>query len=268
MQTRLASRYTLLLSISALVFAVIVVLTGTSGILNERVSLVVADFGGLAVIGLAAVVVLRTSFGMGRAGRPWVFMGLATLTYLGGDIVWTIIEAVQGREVPYPGVPDAFYLGAYPLFACGLAFAALAYRGLIPLRSSFISASAVGAALSIALYFLVLKTDILGQGLSASEAFVSAAYPLGDVLLMLTPALFVTFAVGKLGGGRFAAPWRAVAAGTLVLALADIVYVISSATGTYESGAWTELGWNVGFILIMAGALLARDLTRPAAKTA
>lgn len=263
MRERLASRFTIALSAASLAAAAVVAVSTASGLLSEKTATALSDFGGVFFIGLAAIAVLRTAAMMGQAGRPWTLIGTGIAVYWAGDVVWTFIEVIQGKEVPYPGVPDLLYLSAYAFFALGMVTAGLAYRGLIPLRTPVIGAATIGTVISMVLYASVLRPYILVEGVSGLEMFVSSAYPLGDVLLMFSPAMFIALVIVSLGGGRFGAPWRTVAAGTVVFACADVAYVIIESIRGYETNALVEFGWSAGFLLIMTGALLARDLTRP-----
>lgn len=263
MTGKLASRFTIVLSAISLMAAAAVALITASNLLSDRAATALSDFGGVFFIGLAAVAVLRTASMMGQAGRPWTLIGTGIAVYWAGDVVWTFVEVIQGKEVPYPGLPDLLYLSAYAFFALGMLTAGLAYRGLIPLKMPVIGATTIGTVLSMVLYASVLRPYILVDGVTGLEKFVSSAYPLGDVLFMFAPAMFIALVIVSLGGGRFGAPWRAVALGTIVFACADVAYVIIESVRGYETNALVEFGWSAGFLMIMTGALLARDLTRP-----
>lgn len=224
----------------------------------------VADIGEVLVVGLAAVVILMTARRLGptsSVGRPWLLMGLGALSYTVGDIVWTVIEVGLGREVPYPGVPDFFYLLEYPLVAVGVLSAGLAFRGLVDIRRPAIIATVTGLATSAAVYFGLLAPFVLfDPEVALGEKLLSALYPVGDVALMFTTSVFVVAVVASLGGGRLAWPWWAVAAGALLIALADTGYAWLSVYDLYESGSVIDYGWSLGHAFMMLGALISRDL--------
>lgn len=236
------------------------------GIGSERFVVAVADIGEIVVVGLAAVVLLVTAARLGPSssvGRPWLLIGAGAVSYAIGDLVWTVIEVGQGREVPYPGVPDLFYLLEHPLVAAGILAAGLAFRGLVDVRRPALLAGVVGAALSVTVLAWVLVPRVLSDpAVPIAEKALSTLYPLADILLMLAPAVFVVGVVSVLGGGRLAWPWWAVAAGALLIALADIGYSWLSAADLYRSGSLIDHGWSLGHAAMMLGGLIAGDLAR------
>lgn len=239
----------------------------TFGIGGEQGTLIASDLGELVIVGLASVVILRSAVRLGAGtsvGRPWLLIGLGAVSYAIGDLVWAILELVMKVEVPYPGLPDLFYLLEYPLFAAGILMAGVAYRGLVPMRRPVVIASLTGAGLSAVVYFGLLQPFILSVGdLSRGERALSTLYPLGDVALMVAPAVFVIAVVAQLGGGRLAWPWWAVGVGAVIIAFTDTAYAWLSAYDLYQSGAFIDYGWGIGHAFVMLGALIARDLAAP-----
>jgi len=264
MTDRVVSRYSWIvfgaaLSVTAAMWVVI-----TFGIGGDMGTLIASDLGELVVIGLASFAILRSAFILGAGssiGRPWLLIGLGALSYTVGDAVWAYMEIVQKIEVPYPGIPDLFYLLEYPLFAVGILSAGLAFRGLVDMRRPTMIASLTGAGLSAFVFFGLLQPFVLTvTDLSAGERALSILYPIGDVALMVAPAVFVIAVVAQLGGGRLAWPWWAVAAGTVFIAVTDTAYSWLSAYDLYQSGVFIDYGWGIGHTLVMLGALIARDL--------
>lgn len=101
-------------------------------------------------------------------------------------------------------------------------------------------------------------------GISLAERVFSSLHPLGDVLLMVAPAVFMLVLMASLGGGKLSWPWFAVIAGSVVIALADAGYAWLATYDLYQSGSFIDYGWSIGHALIMLGALIAADLANPA----
>lgn len=231
---------------------------------GEMGVLAIADIGETVVVALAGAITLLTAKRLGPStsvGRPWLLIGLGALSYAVGDVIWTVIEVGMRAEVPYPGLPDIFYLLEYPLVAFGVLSSGLAYRHLLDIKRPAIIAAGVGLGLSAVVYVGLLAPYVLfDPEIALGEKVLSALYPLGDVLFMLMPAVFVVAVVRSLGGGRLAWPWWAVAAGAVLIALADTGYSWLSVYDLYESGSFIDHGWSLGHAFIMLGALFARDL--------
>jgi hypothetical protein len=112
----------------------------------------------------------------------------------------------------------------------------------------------------VALYFGLLA-DIVGDAESTiSERLLGAFYPLADLALALGPALFILLVAMKLGGGRFAWPWRAVAVGFFILAITDTAFTWLDWNEVYASGHIVDAGWMVGYALVGFGASIAADV--------
>lgn len=266
MERGIISRHTWSIVGLAAVVIVASYLLVASGVVGEAGVAAVSDISEMLVVGLSAAVILRSASILGvRApvGRVWFLIGLGAASYALGDTIWTIIEVGMGREVPYPGPSDLFYLVEYPLFAAGIISAGMAFKGLVDLRRPARIAVAVGAVLSAAVYFALLRPFVFVEGVPVAEKLFSALYPLADVTLMIAPALFVLGVVRALGGGRLAWPWWPVVAGTVVIAVSDAVYAWLSAADLYSSGQFVDFGWSIGHALVMVGALIARDLAAP-----
>lgn len=223
-----------------------------------------ANIGEALVVVLAAVVVALAARRLDWStslGRPWLFIAVGVAAYAVGDIVWAVIESGMGLEVPYPGLPDVFYLLEYPAVALGMVSAGIAFRGLIPLRRPVVVAVIVGVAAVIAIVFgLVVPHVLPAEDASIGVKLLSVAYPMADVMLMVVPAVFVLGVIAALSGGRLAWPWMAVAVGTVFIALSDIGYSWLSVYDEYASGSIIDYGWGLGHAFIMLGALIAWDL--------
>lgn len=259
-----ASRRTTVVLVTGLLAIVAMTLLFVLHVGGETGATWVSDLGEPIVVLASAAFVVAAARAMGasRLGRPWLLLGLGVLAFGLGDVVWSVIELGMGRTVPYPGLPDLFYIAMYPLVAFGLVIAANRYRGLVSLRKSFIQAAVFTIALAVLLFVAFLKPYVLSQGLPPGEAALSVFYPLADVVFLLGPAIAVALVIGSLGGGRLAWPWWAVIAGVVAFSLADIGYAYLSARELYASGSLTDVAWSFAAVAIAYGASLAWDLSR------
>lgn len=262
------SRYTWSVFGLAVAITVVAALLVTLQVGGETGVVAVSDIHEMIVVGIAAVATLRSAWRLGwrtSVGKPWLYIGLGTASYFVGDTIWTVLEVFLWQEVPYPGLPDVFYLLEYPLIAAGILSAGLAFRGLVPLRRPTIIAVVTGGALAAIVYFGLLVPFVLHEpDVSLGERVFSSLYPLGDVILMVAPAVFMLAVAASLGGGRLAWPWHAVVAGSVLIAISDTGYSWLSTYDLYRSGSFIDYGWSLGHALLMLGALVARDLASPA----
>lgn len=188
----------------------------------------------------------RRKSGAARAG--WLLIGAGAACWTAGQVAWTWYE-LQGRDVPLPSVADVGYLAMYPLAVCGiLALSTLVGRPWLQRAAVLLDGLLSALAIFVLAWpFLLDPTfDAMGGRL---DAYLTVAYPLGDVLL-----------VGLLGGillrGR--STWRsgrglALAAFACIL-VADLGLATGIWAGNYATGQLADAGWIVGFLLLAAGA--------------
>ncbi|WP_433790271.1 diguanylate cyclase [Actinoplanes sp. CA-252034] len=162
-----------------------------------------------------------------------------------GDILF-YFEALVHGEAPYPGVPDLFYLLAYPLMAVGLL---LIVRRRTPGwdSASMIDAAivAIGAGYLVFQFLIVPLVDFEDRFTS----LVSVAYPIGDLMIMMVGARLM------LGAGPRTAALRFVGAYLGLVLVADALYGYQTQAGTYQAGNFLDAFW-MGASFLFAAAVL------------
>lgn len=234
--------------------------------------LVVSDLGELVVVTLAALIVLvvSRSFGAGESLRTqWTLIGTGMLAFALGDAVWSWIELALSAEVPYPGLPDVFYVAEYLFVGLALLIAAVAYSRLLDIRVAAGFAATAGVVMLVLLYFGLFAPYILSDpSLAPGELAASIFYPSADVVLLLVPSILLVLVVSKLGHGRLGWPWWFVALGAMILALSDAAYSYLSAADAYAAGSIVDYGWMLAHVSLAVGASLALDIARPSVRVA
>ena len=195
----------------------------------------------------------------GRRTRwAWWLLGAATGAWAGGQAVWTWQELVTGRAVPFPSAADAGFLG-FPLLATAGLLVMPVLAGTTRARAGdLLDALTMSASLLVISYASSLGATLAGGSGGAVATALAVAYPLGDVVV-ITVALLVV--------GRAQRTQRAVlvplTTGLVAIAVADSAFLHLTATGSYASGRWSDLGWTTGFVLIAAAATAAATTPRP-----
>lgn len=187
--------------------------------------------------------------------------GLATL----GIASWTLGNAYwehsmsAGVSLSNPSPADLGYLGFYPLMYA----AVIAARrrgdgerlGIWAWLDGLIGCAAC-AAVATALVLEPVVDAVAGE--TVAGALTDIAYPVGDATLVAM--LVVTSAT--VGWRR----WRgltALAAGMAIFALADSLYLVQNANGTYEAGGILDAGWLLALMVIATGAAAVGGARRP-----
>lgn len=243
---------------TALVYALIFLQVG-----GEDAALFWADVGETAIVGVMALVVIWSAFRFGRGEalrRNWLLIGMGVAMFAIGDLIWTYYEIFLGVEVPYPGLPDVFYLLEYPFVALGLTLAALAFRKLFDIRQPLAISALVVALLLAGAWVVLLGDMVLYTETALAERLLTAGYPIADMLLGFAPAFFMVLVVSRLGAGRIGWPWWWAAGGFLILAATDTAFAWLDWNEMYRSGHFIDAGWMLGHVFVGIAASLAVDV--------
>jgi diguanylate cyclase (GGDEF)-like protein len=168
----------------------------------------------------------------------WNILTLGLALYGAGNIYWTIAIRPLNPE-PFPSLADGLWLSFYPC-----AFAALVLILRDQLRQFSLSLWLDGIVGGLAAS-AVAAAAILGPVLSANTGSAAAivtttAYPLLDLLLLL-----MVVATLSLYHWRPPAGMWALAAGLGFFVLADGVYLVATAHGTYQPGGINDAIWVI-----------------------
>jgi len=194
-----------------------------------------------------------------RAERAvWATVGVGLTLWSFGDIWWIFVLA-DAAEVPYPSIADGFWLASYPPMAYGL------WR-LIALRVGWRALGAAawldGVLAALAGCALFAATLLAGPLAAAAQGepmtfATNLAYPIGDLILL-------GFALAALS----ATGWRPgrgiglIAAGLLLRAVADFVYLDQITRGTYGDGGVLDTAWPAASLLVAAAACVPTARSR------
>jgi two-component system cell cycle response regulator len=199
-----------------------------------------------ATVGAGAMCLLR-GIAIRRERLAWLLMGAGLLSWAGGDITWTVLLA-DDPSPPYPSVSDVLYLAFYPASYASLLLVARSRAESF--RSSLWLDGAI-AALTVAAVIATLAFQPIVDATSGSptQIAVNLAYPVGDLLLM---GLVVT--VFGLNGWRLDPVWLLLGGGLALSAVADGIYLVQTAKGTYVEGTLLDAAWPASAFLVALAA--------------
>jgi len=187
----------------------------------------------------------------GRARRAWILLGAAAMSWAIGEAIWSYYELGLGREVPFPSLADVGFLGLIPLAVAGMLSFPAAPAGLTARTRTILD----GLIITGSLLFVSWET-VLGPTYRESsgtlETLIGLAYPIGDVAIF-SIVLFIALRVAR--GHRGALVF--IGAGLGVLALADSGFIYQNLHNSYASGSLIDPLWEIGFLLMMLGGVLA-----------
>ena len=144
------------------------------------------EFAG--VVELSGVWAMALGVYLNRPAKvwPWVLIGAANLCAAVGDVTGHTLELVEHMQLGFPSFADVIYLCTYPLYVSGLALFIL-YRTHGRDRRSAVDAFLLTMGLALLCWLFLVRPEI-NSSLTFAQKFVVAAYPLGDLLILMTLA--------------------------------------------------------------------------------
>jgi diguanylate cyclase (GGDEF)-like protein/PAS domain S-box-containing protein len=212
-----------------------------------------SDYG-LAVAALAAAASCAQTArrATGRFRLVWAFLGASALSWGLGQCVWTWYEEVQHRNVPFPSLADVGYLGAVPFAVIGLLMFPTGSQNVAGRLRALIDGLMIGGSALLTSWVIVLQ-KVFQQGGDPLSHAISLAYPISDVVIVSlvlyvglrrrTPSTFRSLTLLGLG--------------LVGMAFSDSGFAYLTATNQYGSGNLIDIGWFVGYVLLLLAALQA-----------
>jgi diguanylate cyclase (GGDEF)-like protein/PAS domain S-box-containing protein len=250
------ARLTVIVSLVVTGFAIVL----STNLGGDHVAQTVSNFGlGLAALVAAAACLLRARSLTGRLRWGWAFIGLGVLSWGLGQAYSVYLQTFLGRDVPLPSAADLGYLGMILFTPAGLLILPSVAQALANRVRSVLDGLMVGCSFVLMAWIFVIQPLIAAGQDNSLALYVTLAYPLGDVV-MLTMVLYM-LALQRRHGSTFASI-ALVGAGIGAFAASDIGYAYLNLVGEYASGGATDIGWFLGFCLVLLAA--RKPVTGPA----
>ncbi|MDR9437191.1 MAG: GGDEF domain-containing protein [Thiohalophilus sp.] len=160
-----------------------------------------------------------------------------------GHAIWYWLD-LYGLE-PFPSLADIFYLVAYPLFA-----ASLWLLGSQSIRDdgALSDALIVGISAAVLSWALLIAPYVYDPDLTLLQLFISAAYPVADLILLPLILRLVFLHRTQITAHRL------LLVGWFAYFTADLLYAHGNSVGWYAPGGLTDGLWLIAYALFIAAA--------------
>ncbi len=215
------------------------------------------DLASVGMSGAMAAILLWTAWvvrpPLSRSAHGWLLLGLGLLLWLGGSLFWLRANLLGLK--PSGSLADIFFILFYPLFLSGVLLLPRAKRtplAWVGLALDLAVATIAGlAALWVLFVGPTIASHFQHEHADPFDLFISLAYPTGDLLVLW--AAIALMASGQVAGMRGSS--RLLATAAAVLVVTDTIYGYQLLHGTYVSGNWLGIAWNLALALMgLAGA--------------
>lgn len=184
-----------------------------------------------------------------RSRRAWVLLTAAFVSWWIGDVVWTYYELVRG-EAPFPSIADACYLLFYLLILAGLVSFPVAPQSRIERSKFWLDAITVLLGGWMVVWYFVLGPTAVEQDSPALLTVLSAAYPIGDLVLIFGIAAILLRSAEEGHRGTLGL----LTAGAVSFLIADVAFGYLSLQESYSGGDWPDAFWMIAQLLFVASA--------------
>ena len=137
------------------------------------------------LIGLSSSVAIAVGIYLHRpkARAAWLLFIVGQFLFFAGDLYTYSYPKLFGVEVEFPSLGDAIYLTVYPALVAGL-LVLVKMRNPQGDRAGVIDSLILTVGFALLSWVFLVAPNIHLSGLTVLEKAVSAAYPLGDILLL------------------------------------------------------------------------------------
>lgn len=188
-----------------------------------------------------------------RRRIAWRSFSFAYLFFMLGDLAWLILENGLGLQ-PFPSVADLGYLLFYPLMFAGLICSVEKFRSREEMINFWLDASVVMLAGGMVIWRLLVEPIVAAGEAGELKTFLSAAYPIGDVVLLLG----ISSLLLRRSGSESQMPTNLILVGVVINFAADLIFGFQNLHGAYKAGAPVDALFTLACFPIMLGAHLAK----------
>jgi signal transduction histidine kinase len=192
----------------------------------------------------------------GEERRAWWLIAIGTVIAALADVIYDFYDVVLGTELPAAAdtLTQILWLAPYGFWMAGVISFPYSKGSRFAQLRLLIDGAAGAVSLGLVAWRAYLVDVITLDGSSLFENFMTAAYPLSDVVLLVALVLLSV----RRTPYRLHRPLILLTLSFLVTAVADVLYLLELTT--YEDGKWYDGMWVAGVALI---TLAAWSTTRP-----
>jgi diguanylate cyclase (GGDEF)-like protein/PAS domain S-box-containing protein len=259
----LFSRVTLI-GLALFAFATILILLGKSPDQQSNLAnILLPIYNLLASLGLLWAAWRLRHFSR-QYSAAWLLLGCAQFAWFLGDVSYAIRQGVMGDMAYLPSIADFFYLLCYPLFLAGF----FHFPAPKPSRTEFVKIL-LQVAIVLMAAFLILWNLLIGPIIVQTGSgnglllWISTAYPLGDLLLLLSVLLLIF----RRQDDWWIGPMILIGTGVIATIVADVAYNYLALQNIFTGSNIYNIGFVASYVLMgCAGWLQVRQYSKnPAA---
>lgn len=181
-------------------------------------------------------------------GKSLLFYTISLLSYALGLFVWSFYNVILQVEVPYPGLPDLFFILFQPFSAISFIYLVRSFGGKFTLPR-LIELVILSSVLFFILYSF-LSTTSLGGDIPVMARVLNVTYPFFDAFLASLAIIGLRTEKGALHPNLLTFIFAA-----LAMVFADTTFSYRSSAGLYWNGDIADTGFAISATLFSFGII-------------
>jgi signal transduction histidine kinase len=211
------------------------------------------------------LVVAAVALHLSRSQQPgavaWTFGALGMLSYAVARTTWTIADvAIYPHGVPFPSLPDLFFILQYPCFFLSMACSPALGRWLPGVRTLVDGLLWMSAITALSWYFVLLPIH-LQTSESPLAKHISMGYQVGDLALFYGLVMMLTRPHVRTTRLVVGICLLILAAASLFIADIWATVLLFHPRHTYRTGSVPDLFWLICYLLIPLAAVVRLRLS-------
>jgi hypothetical protein len=184
----------------------------------------------LALAGaLFSYLIFRRQVKTRLGSRIWGAMTLGLILWAIGEAIWSYYELVLRQDTPFPSLADVVWTLGYIPLIYAVASQYLPLHATVDRQRRMLILAVVVAMLALTVWLVIIPILTDPEAGTPVEVFFSLTYPVGDIILL---SFGVALAAAFLGG-ELALAWGPIAAGIILLSIADLLFSYGTWSGLY-----------------------------------
>ncbi len=177
-------------------------------------------------------------------GKAFAFIGASLVSYGVAQFIWFFYNFFLNVETPFPSVADVFFLLFFVLISTGFLFL------LNNFKQSITKETIAQFALMIPVVFIIALSTIFRPDFSSDLTFwqntLNIIYPVSDTILLCIILIMLT-----ISGGYFRSTVIFFAVAGMAQLIADFIFTLDTANGSYWNGGLADLVFTVASYLFL-----------------
>ncbi|WP_186725484.1 diguanylate cyclase domain-containing protein [Planomicrobium sp. CPCC 101110] len=190
-----------------------------------------------------------------QSDKPfWLFLAAGAYSNFLAEFLWLTYENLLKMEVPFPGLPDLFYLLQVVFYLAAFVYKVIKEKKQHHLITFIFDILIIMTVASTFSWHFLLQPIIASSQVSSFSLVVSLAYPVGDLVL-----LFGTVTLFFMSQTFYSKTIVVLFSGLLTQIFADSSYLYLISSDSYFSGSFIDPLFTLAVLLIGFTGLVDKE---------